>query len=102
MTKPTKTSDDKLIMAVRKALKDTEPRPLPTETMRSDYGHTGWKCPICSCYIRRYDRTFYNRRANRQETKIDYGGYNMHFSARHGTPFWREQHVIKTVKRYLK
>lgn len=101
MTKGPTVSDDPLTTAVRKALRAVEPRTLPTETLRNDYGHTGWKCPYCGCYIRRYDRTFYNRRAQRQETKIDYGGFNMHFSAMHGTPFWREQHVIKTVKRYL-
>ena len=33
--------------------------------------------------------------------RVDYGSYNMHFGAVHATPFWREQNIIKTVKRYL-
>lgn len=87
MPKPAQHSDDKLIMAVRKALKDVEPRKMPTEKRRNPYGHETWVCPYCGelCHIR----------------YALYGGYNMHFAAMHSTPFWREQHVIKTVKRHI-
>lgn len=103
MTKPAKKSDDPLIMAVRKALQEIEPRPIPTETIQNSWGHTGWKCPICSEYVRRKDRYVLEGPAGnkRRVLRVDYGSYNMHFGAVHATPFWREQNIIKTVKRYL-
>jgi len=107
MTKPAQVSDDKLIMAVRKALKQIEPRPTPTETMVHEViingsvwaRHTGWKCPECGEYCRRNDRTVRKRYGS--ELLIDYSGFNMHWAHSHATPFWREQNIIKTVKRYL-
>lgn len=88
MTKPKQHSDDKLIMAVRKALKDVEPRKMPTEKVRNPFGFWCWVCPYCKdlCHIRGYST---------------YGGYNMHFASMHGKKFWREQHVIETVKRHI-
>lgn len=104
MTKLAQKSDDKLIMAVRKALKDIEPRPLPTETTRNSWGYPCWLCPVCKEPVRRKDRYVLEgpARNKRQVLRIDYTSYNMHYAAQHGTPFWREQHIIKTVKRYLK
>lgn len=86
MTKTAQHTDDKLIMAVRKALKDVEPRTMPTQKQRNPWGYWCWVCPYCGelCHIR----------------GSEYGGYNMHFAAMHGTPFWREQHIIKVVRRY--
>lgn len=102
MTKPATLSPDPMIMAVRKAMKELEPRTLPTETMPSQstyHNRLGWKCPYCGIYLRRDDRTVRTRYG--QETKIDYSSFNMHFGAVHATPFWKEQHIIKTVKKYL-
>ena len=72
-------------------------------TMQNAYGYTGWKCPICSEYVRRKDRYVLEgpARDKRRVLRVDYGSYNMHFGAVHATPFWREQNIIKTVKRYL-
>lgn len=107
MTKPANISPDPLIMAVRKALKTIEPRPVPTETIVKEIiiddrvwaRHTGWKCPVCGEYCRRNDRTV--RRRHSHETLVDYSGFNMHFAHSHATPFWREQQIIDTVKKYL-
>lgn len=107
MTKTAVLSDDPLIMAVRKALKEIESRPTPTETMvnvimidgREWARHTGWKCPVCEAYCRRDDRTV--RRRHSHETIVDYSGYNMHFAHSHATPFYREQRVIDIVKKSL-
>lgn len=96
MPKPAKVSDDKLIMAVRKALQSIEPRKMPTETATNDWGHKCWVCPYCGALIGRKDRTVYRRRV--QTTIIDYGKYNMHFGAMHATPFWKEQKLIKLIK----
>ena len=95
-------------MAVRKALKAIEPRPVPTKTKVQEImidgrlwaRHVGWECPVCGEYCRRNDRSVRHRHGS--EIKVDYSGYNMHWAANHATPFWREQNIIRTVKRHLK
>ena len=88
MPKPKQVTDDKLIMAVRKALKDIEPRKMPTEQRRNPYGCMCWVCPYCGqlCHKRGYSK---------------YGSFNMHFGAVHGVPFWREQHIIDVVRKNI-
>ncbi len=101
MSKPALASDDALVMKIRKLLRATEPRPLPTETMVNEIiidgrvwaRHEGWKCPICGKYCRRNDRS-------RLTQKLpDYSGYNMHFAGNHATPFWREKQIAKLVRK---
>lgn len=102
MTKNIKISDDKLVMAVRKSLKTVEPRILPTETKINDYGYKCWVCPYCGQLVHRKDRSKRLPHTHTWQTVTDYSNYNMHFGSMHAKPFWREQQVIKTVKRYLK
>lgn len=97
MGKPPIISDDPLIMRVRKVLKSVEPRPLPTETMVNEWGHTGWKCPLCGEFVyRRRDRQIWygGYRNKTARTKVDYTSYNMHFAHSHATPFWLEKQII--------
>jgi hypothetical protein len=95
MTKPAKVSDDKLVMAVRAILKSVEPRKLPTEMAKNDWGHDCWVCPYCGELLRRHDRSVRHRYG--YERKVDYSAFNMHFGAMHATPFWKEQQIIKAV-----
>lgn len=107
MTKPPLNSDNPLIMLVRKALRDIEPRKLPVKTTTRDLfirdifirTDTGWECPYCGAYCIRNDRTRYNRKTKRMEKTIDYSSYNMHFAGNHATPFWKEKHLIKVIEK---
>lgn len=99
MPKPAIVSDDPLVMKVRELLKAIEPRELPTETIRNDWGHEGWKCPYCGAHCPRKDTS--RLRAGRYVTIIDYAGYNMHFAHTHATPFWKENQLIALIKREL-
>jgi hypothetical protein len=94
MTKPAIISTDPLIMKVRKALRQVEPRTMPTEKRRNPYGFECWVCPYCGelCHIR-------GRFGGRGKT--NYGSYNMHFASMHATPFWKEKQLIKLLKREL-
>jgi hypothetical protein len=104
MTKPAIKVDDPLIKKIRKILKSTQPRKLPTETMVNEViingsvwaRRVGWKCPYCGGYCRRDDRTV--RRRYGQETIIDYSGYNMHFAHTHGEPLWKEEQIAKLIR----
>lgn len=87
MTKPPLTHPDPLVMNVRRAMREMEPRERPTETQLSTYGHECWVCPYCGELL------------YKKGGKDKLGNYNMHFSAMHGTPFWREMHVIEVIKR---
>lgn len=99
MPKKPQRSPDPLVMKVRRLLKKQQPRKLPTETMTNSWGFTGWKCPYCGQHCTRKDRMWYRRGTTQQV--IDYGGYNMHFAAYHGTQFWKEEQLIKLIKREL-
>lgn len=101
MTKPPMQSPDPLVMKVRAILKDVEPRTMPTETRRNNYGHTCWVCPYCGQLVRRKDRYVLHGPSGHkhQELLIDYSSYNMHFAAHHATPFWRERQVIALLQK---
>lgn len=84
MTKKAILHPDPLVMAVRAALKAQEPRPAPTHSRYNIYGHAQVKCPDCGewCYAKS-------------------GSYSQHWTVAHGTRFWRELHIIETVKKGL-
>ena len=71
---------DPLVMKVREVMRSIEPRPMPTERRRSQYGFEQEQCPVCLewCSTRK-------------------GQYNMHWTNAHGTPFWRELELIKLL-----
>lgn len=99
MPKPPQVSNDPLVMKVRELLQAIEPREMPTETIRNEYGHKGWKCPYCGEYCPRKDRSRY--RGGQWVNTVDYAAYNMHFAHMHSTPFWKEEQLIKLVKQGL-
>lgn len=83
MTKKALVSIDPLVMAVRKALRDREPRPSPVNPHKSQYGFDLIECPKCHASMRE-------------------AGYNSHWSALHGTPFWKELHIIEVINKEIK
>lgn len=87
MTKRATIHPDPLVMALRKALKDTEPRKLPTRRVSNNYGFERWVCPYCDalCSVRGADGL---------------AAYNIHFGLKHGTPFWRELHLIEVITNF--
>lgn len=89
MSKQAIHSDDPLVMKVRRALRAIEPRKMPEQTKRNPYGFLCWICPYCEELIH-------------QRGRDKMGGYNMHFSAMHGTDFWKEKMLIKLFRRELK
>lgn len=97
MPKPANIPTDPLIAKIRKILRATEPRTLPTETKVNDWGHTCWVCPYCGELLRRHDRQVRHRYG--YETKIDYSSFNMHFGSMHGELFWKEKQIAKLVRK---
>lgn len=95
MTKPAMVSDDPLIMKVRRALKAIEPRKLPTDVAQNKYGHVCWVCPYCGDLILRKER--WNSYRFSPTEKWNWGNYNSHFTAKHGTPFWKERLLIEII-----
>lgn len=81
------THHDPLVMQIRNVLQQVEPREMPTEIVKNDYGYDCWVCPYCSDLI-----------VVRSWRGKEYAGYNKHFALKHGTPFWREQQVAALIR----
>lgn len=96
MPKPPKVSDDPLVNKVRAQLRKVEPRKFPTETRRNAYGHECYVCPYCGELIHK------SWSLQRGKKNFNYGQYNMHFSAMHGKPFWKEKQLIKLIEKELR